>query len=106
MATTGLEGAGAGGGGAPTSPRGLTAQDDGSGSYGGPPTAYQFTDQHKPHSPAADYAPHTHAAHLPTGPAVNQHARPISPTDDGTGSYGHPPSVYVGVDDTHKAHRP
>lgn len=36
-APAGLEGKGA----CPASPRGLTAQDDGSGSYGGPLTAYQ-----------------------------------------------------------------
>ena len=85
-------------------------------------------------------------AHLPTGSAVSAAARPMSPTDDGTGaagaggcgslagrrlpllllvrsapdralpprcippasagSYGQPPAVFVGADDTHKAHRP
>lgn len=39
MATSGL--ASSGGSVTPASPRGLTPQDDGTGSYGGPPTAYQ-----------------------------------------------------------------
>ncbi len=49
------------------------------------PCCLQFTDKHKPHSPTTGYAPHTHAIHLPAGPAVNPHARPVSPTDDATG---------------------
>lgn len=104
MATT--PGDGAGGhlqAALPQSPRGKTEMDDGSGSYGAPATAFQFSDHHKPHSPHE--APHA-ATHLPTGSAVNEHAQPLSLSDDGTGSYGQPPSVYVGIDDTHKAHRP
>lgn len=74
------------------------------GSYGHPPAVYVGCDDaHKAHSPSSAPA---HQPHLPTGSAVNAAARPVSPTDDASGSYGHPPSVYVGCDDTHKAHRP
>lgn len=87
----------------PSSPSRQTAMDDASGSYGHPPAVYTGVDDtHKAHSPAEFNPPPTH---LPTGSAVNVHARPMSPTDDGTGSYGAPPSIYVGADDTHKAHR-
>ncbi|PSC72374.1 G-coupled receptor 64 isoform X1 [Micractinium conductrix] len=89
-----------GGSALPSSPRrGVTSQDDGSGSYNSPPVVYEFSDTHKPHSPMG--SPHA-VTHLPTGSAVNEHARPMSPNDDGTGSYGAPP---MGADDSHKAHR-
>lgn len=53
------------------------------GSYGHPPAVYTGVDDtHKAHSPAEFNPPPTH---LPTGSAVNVHARPMSPTDDGTG---------------------
>ena len=66
------------------------------------PLLPQMTNHHKPHDPSTAQ-PHP-PTHLPTGSAVNEHARPVSPADDGSGSYGHPPAVYVGADDHHKAH--
>ena len=64
----------------------------------------QCTDHHKPHSLAADFA--GPPPHLATGPCLNPAARPLSPVDDGTGSYGRPPAAYVGADDAHKPHPP
>lgn len=78
--------------------------DDGTGSYGQPPPAFEFTDVHKPKSPTAPE--HHPAVHLTTGPAVNPHSAPLNARDDATGSYGQPPPASVGVDDRHKAHMP